>query len=67
MQTECLKIYFIVKLYCSETTTINTDDILNNSDDLPVEYPYAYVIRYKADNGIYDLVDKDNQPVGQVS
>ena len=43
-----------------------TDDILNNSDNLPVEYPRTYTIRYKDGNGTYDLIDDKGETVGQV-
>ena len=44
-----------------------TDDILKNSNDLPIAYPSTYTIRYKDGNGVYDLVDDKGEVVGQVA
>ena len=50
-----------------------TDDILKNSNDLPIRYPEIYKIRYKDGNpvgnanGVYDLVDENGDTVGQVA
>lgn len=46
----------------------NTEEILKNSNDLPVEYPRIYEVRYKDgnSNGVYDLVDDNGDTVGQV-
>ena len=49
-----------------------TDDILKNSNDLPIVYPRTYTIKYKDGNpvgnanGVYDLVDENGEIVGQV-
>ncbi len=47
----------------------DTQEILKNSDGLPVEYPSVYKIRYNNNisNGIYDLVDNNGETVGQVA
>ena len=52
----------------NRTMRDDTDAILKNSDNLPVVYPAVYSIKDNKDNpnGIFDLVDKDNEPVGQV-
>ena len=46
----------------------NTDAILKNSRNLPVEYPEPYLIKdiVNNSNNIFDLVDKNNNHVGQV-
>lgn len=46
----------------------NTDAILKNSRNLPVEYPEPYLIKDIGNNSnnIFDLVDKNNNHVGQV-
>ena len=45
-----------------------TDDILKNSNDLPVVYPARYLVKFKdGNNGIYDLVDEQGNTVGQVA
>ncbi len=46
-----------------------TEEILKNSNDLPVNYPCAYRIKYKNNNsnGVYDIVDDNGQTVGQVT
>ncbi len=43
------------------------DDILKNSNDLPIEYPCDYRIIDNGNNGIYDLVDDNGDTVGQVA
>ena len=47
----------------------NTDEILKNSNGLPVDYPRPYVIKYKNgnSNGVYDIVDDSGETVGQVA
>ena len=46
----------------------DTDNILNNSDNLPVVYPYIYEITDKGNNSnnVFDIVDDDNKTIGQV-
>ncbi len=46
-----------------------TEEILKNSNDLPVNYPYAYRIKYKNNNsnGVYDIVDDKGEKVGEVT
>ncbi len=46
-----------------------TEEILKNSNDLPVIYPCVYKIRYKNNNsnGVYDIVDDNGETVGQVT
>ena len=46
-----------------------TDEILNNSNDLPIQYPTTYKVIFKDNNsnGIYDLVDDNGDTVGQVA
>ena len=46
----------------------DTDAILNNSGNLPVVYPQTYLIKYNKNNSdnVFELTDKDNNPVGQV-
>ncbi len=46
-----------------------TEEILKNSNNLPVDYPQPYVIRYKDNNtdGVYDIVDDSGETVGQVA
>lgn len=46
-----------------------TEEILKNSNGLPVNYPYVYKIRYNNNisNGIYDIVDDSGETVGQVT
>ncbi len=45
----------------------DTDDILKNSGNLPVIYPYPYeIIDKKHQNNSFDLVDKNGETVGQV-
>ena len=46
----------------------NTDEILKNSGNLPVEYPCRYLIKDKENNSnnIYNLVDDKGETVGQV-
>ena len=46
-----------------------TDDILKNSNDLPIKYPCAYQVIFndKNSNGTYDLVDGKGEIVGQVA
>ncbi len=45
-----------------------TEEILKNSNDLPVIYPCVYKIRYNDNsNGVYDIVDDNNETVGQVT
>ncbi len=53
----------------SEAMRDVTDEILKNSNDLPVVYPEIYKVRYKDgnSNGIYDLVDDNGDTVGQVA
>ncbi len=45
----------------------NTDTILNNSDNLPVEYPCNYYIIDNGNNNVFDLVDNKGDKVGQVA
>ncbi len=56
-------------LIWSERMRDVTDDILKNSNDLPVEYPQTYKVIYKNgnSNGVYDLVDDNGETVGQVA
>ncbi len=45
----------------------NTDDILKNSGNLPVEYPKPYeIIDNNNKNNIFDIVDDNGETVGQV-
>ena len=46
-----------------------TEEILKNSNNLPVDYPKRYVIKYKDGNadGVYDIVDDNGETVGQVA
>ena len=46
-----------------------TEEVLKNSKDLPVIYPYAYRIKYNDNNsnGVYDIVDDKGETVGQVA
>ena len=46
-----------------------TDTILKNSGNLPVEYPCRYLIKYKENNSnnIFDIVDDNGDKVGQVA
>ncbi len=46
-----------------------TEEILKNSNDLPVNYPCAYRIKYNDNNSnsVYDIVDDNGQTVGQVT
>ena len=46
-----------------------TDDILKNSNDLPIEYPQIYKVIFNDNNsnGIYDLADDKGDTVGQVA
>ncbi len=45
-----------------------TDDILKNSNDLPIEYPETYQVIFNDNsNGTYDLVDDKGETVGQVA
>ena len=46
----------------------DTDTILKNSGNLPVEYPCRYLIKDKENNSnnIYNLVDDKGETVGQV-
>ena len=44
-----------------------TEEILKNSHNLPVEYPYIYKIRYNDNpNNVYDIVDNNTKKVGEV-
>ncbi len=47
----------------------NTYEILKNSNNLPVNYPKPYLIKYKDGNtnGVYDIVDDSGETVGQVT
>ena len=51
----------------------DTESFLSNSDNLPIEYPKIYTIKYKDGtskgnaNGVYDLVDDSGETVGQVA
>ncbi len=53
----------------SEVMRDTTDEILKNSNDLPVNYPRAYRIKYNDNNsnGVYDIVDDNGETVGQVT
>ncbi len=53
----------------SEAMRDVTDDILKNSNDLPIKYPQIYKVIFKDDNsnGVYDLVDDNGETVGQVA
>ncbi len=44
----------------------NTDEILNGFDNMPVQYPHIYKIIDKGNNGVLEMVDDNNEPVGQV-
>ncbi len=46
-----------------------TEEVLKNSNGLPIEYPCAYTIRYNNNNsnGVYDIVDDKGEKVGQVA
>lgn len=45
-----------------------TEEILKNSNGLPIDYPNPYLIKYKDGNanGVYDIVDDTGEKVGQV-
>ena len=46
----------------------DTDKILNNSDNLPVEFPCTYLIKDADKNSnVFNLTDENNQTVGQVT
>ena len=45
----------------------DTDEILKNSDGLPISYPMDYRIKDSGNNGVYDLVDDRGAKVGQVA
>ncbi len=47
----------------------NTDTILNNSDNMPVEFPRRYYIKNNENNSnnIFDLVDNKGDKVGEVA
>ena len=45
----------------------NTDEILKNSGNLPVEYPHPYVIIDNNNkNNVFNIVDNNDETVGQV-
>ena len=46
-----------------------TEEILKNSNGLPIDYPNPYLIKYKDGNadGVYDIVDDTGEKVGQVA
>lgn len=46
-----------------------TEEILKNSNGLPIDYPNPYLIKYKDGNtdGVYDIVDDNGETVGQVT
>ncbi len=45
-----------------------TEEVLKNSNDLPVNYPCVYKIRYNNNSdGVYDIVDDNGEKVGQVA
>ena len=46
-----------------------TEEILKNSNGLPIDYPNPYLIKYKDGNadGVYDIVDDNGETVGQVA
>ncbi len=46
-----------------------TEEILKNSNGLPVNYPCVYHVRYNDNNsnGIYDIVDDNGEKVGEVA
>ncbi len=52
----------------NETMRDNTDDILKNSGNLPVEFPGNYLIKDNGNNSnnIFDIVDDKGETVGQV-
>ncbi len=47
----------------------DTDDILNNSGNLPVDFPRTYYIKNNGNNSnnIFDLVDNNGDKVGEVA
>ena len=47
----------------------NTDEILNNSGNLPVDFPRTYYIKNNGNNSnnIFDLVDDNGDKVGEVA
>ena len=46
----------------------DTEEILKNSNGLPVKYPYVYQVKYNDNsNNVYDLVDDKGETVGQVA
>ena len=47
----------------------DTEEILKNSNGLPVKYPYVYQVKYNDinSNGVYDLVNDEGETVGQVA
>ena len=46
----------------------NTEEILKNSDGLPVKYPHVYHVKYNDNtNNVYDLLDDMGETVGQVA
>ena len=52
----------------TRTMKDNTDDILKNSDNLPVIFPYNYIIKNNENksNNVFDLVDDTGEKVGEV-
>ena len=58
------KPYFAISW--NSTMRDNTDEIFDGFDNMPVEYPHIYVIKDKGNNGILEMVDNNNEPVGHV-
>ncbi len=46
----------------------DTEEILKNSNGLPIEYPHVYHVKFNDSNSknVYDLVDDEGETVGQV-
>ena len=46
----------------------DTEEILKNSNGLPIEYPHIYEVKFNDSNSknVYDLVDNEGETVGQV-
>ncbi len=47
----------------------DTEEILKNSNGLPIKYPHVYKVKFNDSNSknVYDLVDDEGETVGQVA
>ncbi len=45
----------------------DTDEILKNSGNLPVEYPNVYFIKDNGNNNVLDMVDSKGEKVGEIA